>query len=311
MRQGGKTTAQLGRLASIFAASLGVATACLEDVDLGQFQQEAASAGAEAGGSIALGGAGNEAGASAGAPPADCKETSCFGKIYQCGDCIDNDGDGNPDAADSQCLGPCDNTEESFFGSISGSNNAPCKQDCYFDGDTGSGNDDCAWNQKCDPLSVPEDYPPSGDSQCAYDEAATIPGASMTCTELREAQSAMCGDICMPFVPNGCDCFGCCELPADSGAFVWIGSTNNGAGSCSEETLDDPSACRPCTPVPSCFNECGECEVCAGRPEPDPSCAGPDDNACGDGYQACGRPGQSPCSAGTYCITGCCITIPK
>jgi hypothetical protein len=63
--------------------------------------------------------------------------------------------------------------------------------------------------------------------------------------------------------------------------------------------------------VPSCFNACDPCELCAGRKEPDESCGTPDDNACGDDYQACGRVGQSACPPGTYCITGCCITIPK
>jgi len=312
LRPRGETTAQLRRVAVIFAASFSVATACVEDVDLGQFHQESGvTTGGSAGTtSVDLGGAMSEAG-QAGAVSESCTQKLCADKLYACGDCSDNDGDGNVDEADSQCLGPCDNTEDSFFGSISGANNAPCRQDCYFDSDTGAGNDDCYWNQKCDPLSLPEDYPPSGDAQCSYDEMASTPGSGATCTGLREQQSTMCTDMCMPYTPNGCDCFGCCELPAGSGAFVWIGSTNNGAGSCSEETLGDASACRPCTPVPSCFNECGECEVCAGRPDPDPTCAGPDDNGCGDGYQACGRPGQGPCEPGMYCITGCCITVPK
>ncbi len=316
MLQKGRSRAQLRRIAAIFGASLGCALACMEDVDLGQFQAPATGAGAEAGGSggtsIALGGADGEAGAGVTVCVAkSCSDNPDNEVVYACGNCLDDDGDGAIDADDSQCLGPCDNTENSFFGGIPGQNNAPCRQDCYFDSDTGPGNDGCYWSHSCDPKSLPDDYPPSGDTQCAYDEAANISGTSASCAALALDQAAECLTNCLPFVPNGCDCFGCCELPAGSGEFVWLGSNNNGAGSCSEETLSDPIACRPCTPVDSCFNECDECELCAGRPQPDPSCATPDENPCGDGYQACGQPGQSDCPGGAYCITGCCITIVK
>ena len=109
-----------------------------------------------------------------------CQVATCQGKVYACGDCIDNDGDCQIDSADDQCLGPCDNTEDSFYGGIPGQNNSPCKSDCYFDQDTGSGNDDCYWSHKCDPLEVAPNYPPEG-SQCAYNPNANIPGYSGTC----------------------------------------------------------------------------------------------------------------------------------
>ena len=86
--------------------------------------------------------------------PGNCQVSTCQGKVYQCGDCLDNDGDCKVDAADDQCLGPCNNTENSFFGGIPGQNNSPCKSDCFFDADTGSGNDDCYWSHKCDPLEA-------------------------------------------------------------------------------------------------------------------------------------------------------------
>jgi hypothetical protein len=41
--------------------------------------------------------------------------TPCQGNIYQCGDCIDNDGDGLIDADDPECTGACDNAEQGFF----------------------------------------------------------------------------------------------------------------------------------------------------------------------------------------------------
>ncbi|NCT11979.1 MAG: hypothetical protein GW767_04415, partial [Rhodobacterales bacterium] len=40
-----------------------------------------------------------------------CYKTTCAGKLLECGDCVDNDGDGLVDWRDPECLGPCDNTE--------------------------------------------------------------------------------------------------------------------------------------------------------------------------------------------------------
>src|SRR5262249_52372790 len=76
-----------------------------------------------------------------------CHYATCQGKVYACGDCADNDGDGRFDSDDPDCLGPCDNTESGALTlGIPGGNNAPCKADCYFDQDTGTGNDSCYWD---------------------------------------------------------------------------------------------------------------------------------------------------------------------
>lgn len=308
MASGGRTSAPWWRVAMLVGLAAPVVGACIEDVDLGKLEAGSAAAG---GGGLGLGGTAAIAGAPGAAGAGGCEPATCSGKIYACGDCIDNDMDGFVDADDSQCLGPCDATEDSFFGGIPGQNNSPCRQDCYFDSDTGPGNDDCYWSHRCDPLSLPDDYPPSGDMQCAYDEATNISGTAASCGELALEQTQVCRDTCLPFVPNGCDCFGCCELPAGSGQFVWLGSNSDGAGSCSEETLGDPTACRACTPVTSCYNACDECELCAGRARADATCETPNDGTCGGDYEACGRPGQEPCPPGTYCITGCCISVPK
>src|SRR5262245_159116 len=56
-----------------------------------------------------------------------CYITYCQGKVYQCGNCQDDDGDGLTDSMDPDCLGPCQNNEAAFYGSIPGQNNAPCK----------------------------------------------------------------------------------------------------------------------------------------------------------------------------------------
>src|SRR5262249_51732889 len=61
-----------------------------------------------------------------------CYIAPCQGKVYACGDCIDNDGDGLVDSMDPDCLGACQNNEAGFYGSIPGQNNAPCKSDCYW-----------------------------------------------------------------------------------------------------------------------------------------------------------------------------------
>ncbi len=288
---------------------------CVEDVHLGDFlAQQAVDGGAagggtggnaaSGGGTIGIGGTPDAGSAGQGG----CAITKCIDRIYQCGDCLDNDNDGTIDADDPLCLGPCDNTEDSFYGGIPGQNNSPCRQDCYFDQDTGPGNDDCYWSHRCDPLSVADAYPPSGDDRCVYDDSVSISGTAATCADLEAEQTPACLEYCAPVTPNGCDCFGCCELPAGSGDYVWLGSTAAGVGSCSDATLGDPEACRPCTPVPSCLNTCEDCELCVGRPQPAASCGG--ESTCGD-YQACGQPDQAPCPVGSYCITGCCILIPK
>jgi hypothetical protein len=266
----------------------------------------------------------------------------CQGKYYQCGDGVDNDGDGKIDGADPDCLGPCDNTEDNFYGGIPGQAGPDCTVDCYFDQDSGSGNDDCHWNHQCDPLSVAPNYYPekySSGAKCAYNKNANTPGTSLSCAELSQGQSQACYDYCKPLVPNGCDCFGCCELPAGSGKHVWLGSEDaSGNGSCSLKDLADPTKCQPCTPVPGCYNACGHCELCIGKDQLPPDCnsgsssssssgsgaggagsssssssgsGGGSTGQCDPGVQPCGLPGQALCPGGYYCITGCCILTPK
>jgi hypothetical protein len=135
---------------------------------------------------------------------------------------------------------------------VIGASDATCKLDCYFDGDNGSGNDDCHWSHRCDPLSVAPNYPPSGDAQCSYDPLGAIPGSSLACDQLMVAQSNTCLTTCLPLTPAGCDCFGCCEWPVGSGHTIWLGSAVNGAGSCDANSLEDTTKCHPCTRVAAC-----------------------------------------------------------
>jgi len=261
-------------------------------------------------------GGGGQAGSSSstystGTGPAPTEIAPCGNKVYECGDLEDNDGDGLIDSQDEHCLGPCDNTEDSYYADIPGMTGGPCKSDCFWDNGNGSGSDDCFWDHQCDELEVAPDYPPEG-PDCAYDPNA---GAGpYTCEEAYNMQSQMCYDVCVPLVPNGCDCFGCCELPAGSGKFVWLGSTDleSNLGTCTQDVVSDTSKCKPCTPVPGCGNDCQPCELCLGKTELPPECFDPDGgnpDQCAPGVQACGLAGQDPCPTGYYCITGCCVDI--
>lgn len=254
--------------------------------------------------------------------------TACQNQIYACGNAIDDDGDGLVDWQDPDCLGPCDNTEDSFYGGIPGQAGPSCIVDCYWDSNSGSGNDECYWNHQCDPLSQPPNYFPEpwNGAACAYDENANTPGTPDSCAELSQGQSDTCYDVCKPLVPNGCDCFGCCELPGGSGNFVWLGSEDGeGNGSCSLGNELDTTKCFPCTPVPGCYNGCDPCELCIGKTELPPECDGGGGGGaggggsggggpvpeCPDGVQACGLSGLEPCAPGYYCTTGCCVAIPN
>lgn len=261
-------------------------------------------------------GAGSTAGPAAGGG-APTETATCQGHIYACGDLQDNDNDGLLDSQDADCLGPCDNTEDSLFGGIPGQPGPPCVLDCYFDQDSGAGNDECYWNHACDDHEqAPEYYPePWLGSACEHDENANTPGTGQSCAELFAEQSTQCMDYCGPLTPNGCDCFGCCELPSGSGNFVWLGSEGvNGNSVCTHDAVDDPTICHPCDPVDACLNGCGNCELCLGKTELPPECFDPDgggEQECPEGVQACGLPGQDPCPQGSYCITGCCQAVPE
>jgi hypothetical protein len=293
-----------------------VGQSCVDSVQVGRDRLTSHEDGGASVGGISASGASNAGvgGLGGEAGSAECVPAECMGSVYDCGDCGDNDEDGFPDATDPECTGPCDNTEDSFFGGIPGANNAPCRHDCYFDSNTGN-DDGCYWSHECDALSEPPDYPPSGNSACQFDANATVPGSNLSCEELRATQSTLCGEKCGPITPNGCDCFGCCELPARSGRFVFIGSTIDGNPSCNEDNLSNPEACRPCTPVLGCENKCELCERCVGGAAVDPGCGGgeagaPSTSRCEPAVTPCGEPGEAMCPAGQYCITGCCVFVP-
>jgi hypothetical protein len=256
-------------------------------------------------------------------------EILCGTEVCLCADGLDNDEDGLADGADSECTGPFDHNEETFATGIPGDNRDPKWQDCFFDGNSGAGDDSCRYHTDCLTGDLPED-----DADCTVTD--------------------QCREYCAPLTPPGCDCFGCCEIALDDGSTVSILASDL----CSIDNIDDEEACPRCVMTDTCGNECGECEICVGQtledlPEtcfeedpPDGSGGtgaggdGPGDGPGGSGTGGSdaagapnsggsgtgGTPGDDPppnvcdggaiscstsddCGAGQYCGLGCCITV--
>ena len=250
----------------------------------------------------------------------------------QCNDGIDNDGDGLIDGFDPECTGPADNDEGSFATGIPGDNKDPKWQDCFFDGNSGAGDDGCRYGTDCLYGATPQDDP--------------------SCT-----LSQQCLDYCAPRTPNGCDCFGCCTVQTSDGSSVDIYEVS----SCSIAQIDDEKACPRCTKNTQCQNTCGECELCPGKTAADlpasctPTTTGsggtsgsggssnsggtggstdtggttssggssdtggtggtggappPPNYTCDSGAQVCG-PGLPACPSGLYCQLGCCTVVVR
>ena len=159
----------------------------------------------------------------------------------QCSDGLDNDGDGKIDYADPECVGPLDNDEGTFATGIPGDNSDACKQDCFFDGNSGMGDDHCLWQLKCDPATT------SG--ECAYDQAYATSHA--TECSVSSSQSQECIDNCRKLVPNGCDCFGCCTVPGAPDA------DPAGRRPAPPPTSTIRPSARACTQVTQCMVPCG------------------------------------------------------
>lgn len=215
--------------------------------------------------------------------PADAPGSELCEGACACTDGVDNDADGLIDGMDPECTGPFDNDESSFATGIPGDNVDPKWQDCFFDGNSGAGDDGCRYHTDC----LTGDRDP-GDPDCQVSE--------------------MCRTFCSARTPNGCDCFGCCEVSLDDGSTVNIMTIEG----CSIETISDESACPRCVPTTACGNECGTCELCPGRTEEDlpPECA-PEDTDGGMPMYTCENgttcASDADCPAGDYCSLGCCL----
>ncbi|HVU01934.1 MAG TPA: hypothetical protein VHE30_09290 [Polyangiaceae bacterium] len=215
-----------------------------------------------------------------------------------CNDGKDNDGDGLVDGFDPECTNPCDDDEASFATGIPGDNVDPKWQDCFFDGNSGGGDDGCRYSTKCLTGELPQ-----------TDKACTV--------------TQQCLDYCKPLVSNGCDCFGCCTVQTSGGPVdIQIGT------SCSLADIGDTSKCPTCKKSTECQNTCGTCELCLGKTEADlPSSCKPPQTDAGTPNVPDGSPpppppptytcdlnqvvcsASQPCKPGYYCTLGCCKPI--
>ena len=215
----------------------------------------------------------------------------------QCSNGRDDDGDGQIDGFDAECTGPLDNDESTFATGIPGDNRDPKWQDCFFDGNSGAGDDNCRYATEC----LTGDYPQTHDD-CQLTQH--------------------CIDFCGGFAPNGCDCFGCCTIYSGTAPVdILIGP------GCSLADIDNQTACPRCTKSTMCANECGECELCLGKTvadlpatcvAPPPPDAGPPppDAAPPPVTYTCQTAGQTTCASSAectttqYCSQGCCVEAP-
>lgn len=237
----------------------------------------------------ALDGSADGLDSSLGFPPGDTTpfEVNMMGQVLcdgdtpcACNDGEDNDKDGLVDGKDPECTGPGDNDESSFATGISGDNKDPKWQDCFYDGNSGAGDDKCRYSTKCLTGELP-----LTDKDCKVAKA--------------------CIDFCRPRTPNGCDCFGCCDVTFadDSTKSILISQP------CES---DDPDGCTECVKSTQCDNECGECELCPGKTLADlpDSCDNNNDEpqyTCDNGEDRCPDGSNSECQSGYYCDSGCCI----
>jgi hypothetical protein len=303
------------------AAGCGSSAPALSKTGTGGATGKAGAAGATAAGAAGATGAGTAGATGAGTGGATASGTAgaggAAGSIFkvpvgmtQCSDGIDNDGDGKIDSADPECTGPADNDEGTFATGIPGDNIDACKQDCFFDGNSGMGDDGCQWQLDCDPLST--------NNRCPY--SASFAQKHMTECSTTASQSQKCIDFCRKFVPNGCDCFGCCAVPG-APTPIHLDPT------CTAKDFGDPTKCSPCTQVTQCMNTCDRCELCVGKTSVPEDCTTsntdggtPADGGTpppGDGggvatctdYPSCVPGPNAVCPAGSGCVTGCCIPI--
>jgi hypothetical protein len=269
------------------------------------------------GASSGVGGASGATGANGGAAGKGTAGTAGaagnIGKIpigtTQCSDGKDNDGDKLIDSADPECTGPLDNDESSFATGIPGDNVDPKWQDCFFDGNSGGGDDGCRYSTGC----LTGELEPT-DKDCQLTDA--------------------CVKFCKPLTPNGCDCFGCCEVKSPDGGIAHVSITST----CTIADVGDPQKCPSCTPSTDCNNTCERCELCLGKTSIPDDCRGtggapgtggaggaPQGGAggvvsnggsggydcptpaCDVGQQPCGVDCLPGCPMGQYCLTGCCI----
>ncbi|MEP6865447.1 MAG: hypothetical protein ABJE66_32810 [Deltaproteobacteria bacterium] len=232
----------------------------------------------------------------------------------QCSNCKDDDGDGLIDGFDPECTGPFDNDEGSFATGIPGDNKDAINQDCFFDGNSGGGDDGCNQHVCClfgattkaecqaDLVGLVNNPDTEGNKYDVTKCFAPLGSAPMP---------AKCAMVCGAITPPGCDCFGCCTVcePGTTTCFD-IALNPIVSPNCTQDNLADPAACKRCVKTTTCGGgDCGgtTCVLCAGENTNDlpPDCGGT--ITCPANEPTC--PTGSGCPDQTYCAQGCCIGV--
>lgn len=219
--------------------------------------------------------------ADSGGSSSDAATAYCGHRACSCDDGVDNDNDGLADGLDPECTGAYDDDEASFATGRP-TKQMPCR-DCYWDANSGSGDDSCR-------------YP----AECLSDSSFVGKGNCASCSV-----SERCETSCKARTPNGCDCFGCCAVELPGGSVIQIQLVDT----CTIALASDPSACPRCTLHETCRNDCARCELCPGKrladlPADCRSASGPG-YACDVGVALCSN--KNACQPGFYCQQGCCV----
>lgn len=204
-------------------------------------------------------------------------------RLCACSDGEDNDLDNEIDGLDNECTGPFDDYEGTFR--VNDVREGKQCADCFFDGNPASGDDGCNLSSHC----IQDGEPGNGGGMCKR---------AVDCKATDE-----CRDHCLGITPNGCDCFGCCEVQYE-GARVPIRLS----GTCDMSLISNTQACQRCTINRSCFNECEACDLCPGRKFEDLSLACKNAVTCTtSGVKSCAS--AADCDSSQYCSQRCCVPI--
>jgi hypothetical protein len=169
----------------------------------------------------------------------------------ECSDGLDNNVNSLIDLVDPYCKSADDDDESTFGSGIPGADENPLSHlDCWYDSDSGTGNDDCDRHACCGIGSAcPADLDPE-----LFDSEAC-------------SNSQSCVDFCQPLAGVDCDCFGCCSLCVPGSATCRTVYLNPAVSpTCTLDSLTDAASCRPC--------------------QIDPTCAGPLERLFSDGFES-------------------------
>lgn len=230
----------------------------------------------------------------------------CISTGPQCSNCKDDDGDGRIDGFDPECTGASDNDEATFATGIPGDNKDTINQDCFFDGNSGAGNDGCNIHVCCllGATTEAECRTKLGQNNVNFNPTECPPPIGTGVI------SQQCIDVCGKLAPPGCDCFGCCTI-CDPITNVCADIEVNPAVSpnCTPDTITDPTKCLACTKNEQCTSgACGgvSCVLCPGQ-DPNDLPSSCNMTQCPSGETTCTD--SSTCGVGAYCSAGCCIGV--